>query len=223
VTKPVQGFKKKGMSGAAVGFAHGVTGLVTQPVAGAIGLVAKTVEGVASTAQNVKTGTRDIVITNKVASVGVRRLPIAIRADGIVRAWDETSARGIYYLRTAVRMGKTFTTHTPGAKDHFIAMHDVLGDCKIIISTERVMYVDVSDKVEYLWQVCWSDITSIWIESTVFIYLQTNITFSTESSGVRKNTEDLSSRLRIQAETEIDAQALSASLRRVWYEHIDAR
>ena len=223
VFKPVQGFRKRGMSGAAVGFAHGVTGLVTQPVAGAIGLVAKTVEGVASTAKDVKSGTRDIVMSNKVASVVVRRLPIAIRADGIVRAWDETNALGVYYLRTAVRMGKTFTIHAPGAKDHFIGMHPVLGDRKIIISAERVMYVDVSDKVEYLWQVRWSDITSVWIENAVFIYLQTNITFATESSGVTKNSENLSSRLRIHVGSESDAQALSANLRRVWYEYIDAR
>jgi hypothetical protein len=102
-------------------------------------------------------------------------------------------------------------------------MHPVLGGRKIIISAERVMYVNVSDKVEYLWQVRWSDITSIWIENAVFIYLQTNITFATESSGVTKNSENLSSRLRIHVGSESEAQALSANLRRVWYEHIDAR
>jgi len=224
-TRPYKGYKKRGMKGAAYGIAQGLTGLIAKPIAGVIGFVAKTVEGLASTAKIVKIGARE-VMNDKFSSISIRRLPIAIRADGILREWNLKDAVAVHHMRTAVRVGKSsMSRHCPGAKDRYINIHDVHGGKKVIVSAERVMYIQISDEKgpEYMWHVSWSDVASVWIEDATFVYIQTNIGLEGEKHSSAKDNAENGSRLRIHAGTVEKAKELSANLRRVWIDHIDAR
>jgi len=53
VMKPIQGAKERGVEGFIIGTAAGLTGLITQPIAGLVSLGAKTAEGVMNTPQSI--------------------------------------------------------------------------------------------------------------------------------------------------------------------------
>jgi hypothetical protein len=103
-TKSIAGFKKSGLQGLADGAARGVVGAATSTAAGAVGFAARVVEGVEATVGGVQDGVTEALVATDAAALAAakpRRAPLAVRGDGVVRAWDERDAEGARLLRVA--------------------------------------------------------------------------------------------------------------------------
>ena len=103
-TKSIAGFKKSGLQGLADGAARGVVGAATSTAAGAVGFAARVVEGVEATVGGVSNGLEEALVATDAAALAAakpRRAPLAVRGDGVVRAWDERDAEGARLLRVA--------------------------------------------------------------------------------------------------------------------------
>ena len=101
-TKSIAGFKKSGLQGLADGAARGVVGAATSTAAGAVGFAARVVEGVEATVGGVQDGVTEALVATDAAALAAakpRRAPLAVRGDGVVRAWDERDAEGARLLR----------------------------------------------------------------------------------------------------------------------------
>lgn len=233
VTSPLRGVKRGGATGLFKGCFTGVADLVTKPTAGAIALAAKAVEGVANTARSVQSAAWDIVLTNKVAGASIRRLPIGVGGDGVIRAWSERDALGVYMMRYASVQARTLSfSYRPGSSDLYVAMHDVHGD-KVLVSTDqRMMCVVVptmqnnmpSETPKCLWYISWSDVSSIWVEASIVIYIQVNIEHERETSNLGSfETQEVSqtARFHVRARSKQEAEELEAHLRRCWINHLD--
>ena len=103
-TKSIAGFKKSGLQGLADGAARGVVGAATSTAAGAVGFAARVVEGVEATVGGVSNGLEEALVATDAAALAAakpRRVSLAVRGDGVVRAWDERDAEGARLLRVA--------------------------------------------------------------------------------------------------------------------------
>tara|TARA_A100001037_G_scaffold70993_1_gene63560 strand:- start:929 stop:2215 length:1287 start_codon:yes stop_codon:yes gene_type:complete len=97
--KPVEGFRQEGLRGAAIGGFKGVTGLVTRTLGGAVGLVETAFSGIS---QAMSVGG---ILGKSMGSLEATRArkPLALRGDGIIRAYDEEQAAGADLLRVAAK------------------------------------------------------------------------------------------------------------------------
>jgi hypothetical protein len=81
-----------------------VVGAATSTAAGAVGFAARVVEGVEATVGGVQDGVTEALVATDAAALAAakpRRAPLAVRGDGVVRAWDERDAEGARLLRVA--------------------------------------------------------------------------------------------------------------------------
>ena len=96
-TKGVAGFKNR-LQGLAQIAAQGVVGAATSTAAGAVGFAARVVEGIDATVGMAQDGVKGGA---DAAAATRRRLPLAVRGDGVVRPYSRDDARGLHLLRTA--------------------------------------------------------------------------------------------------------------------------
>ena len=94
-----EGFRQEGLRGAAIGGFKGVTGLVTRTLGGAVGLVETAFSGIS---QVMSVGG---ILGKSMGSLEATRArkPLALRGDGIIRAYDEEQAAGADLLRVAAK------------------------------------------------------------------------------------------------------------------------
>jgi len=234
VTSPLRGVKRGGATGLFKGCFTGVADLVTKPTAGAIALAAKSVEGVANTARSVQSAAWNVVLTDKVVNAPIRRLPIGIGGDGVIRAWSERDALGVYMMRYAsVQAGTLSFAYHPGSSDLYVAMHDVHADKVLVSTNQRMMCVVVpnmqnnmpSETPKCLWYISWSDVSSIWVEASVVICIQVNIEHERETSNLGSfETQEISqtARFHVRARSKQEAEQLEVHLRRCWNDHLDS-
>ena len=212
---PFKGIKSGGITGGCKGCAKGITNLVAKPVAGVIYFASRTVEGVANTARDVQSAAWDIVSTDQSSKTRIRRLPLAAFSDGIIRRWDEKSARAVYLMRTSRASSRALgISYYPALDDLFASMHTVFGNLKLILTNRRVMCVQTVETEKRsprdstcLWYIAWSDVSSIWIEDVVNVSVQINITNDGDttnlgSSKESKITEESSFTFQARAEAE---------------------
>lgn len=227
VVIPFRGAREGGLVGACKGCARGVTNAVVKPVAGAISLAAKTVEGVANTARDVRAAAWELVNTSKVSKARVRRLPLAVRSDGIIRPWNALEALGVYCMRMSVVSSTSVLSYAPGILDNFASMHKISGNLLLIITNNRCMAVGnpaVDDgglpigQPMCHWYISWSDVSSIWRTDGIIVNVQLDM--SSDDSNLGNQNESLIeklSRFVIRATSQIDAQEIEASMRRCWH------
>ena len=184
VVLPFKGAREGGIVGCGKGCGKGIANLVVKPVAGAISLAAKTVEGVANTARDVQAAAWELVHQDKVSQVKIRRLPIAVRSDGVIRPYNERDAFGVYIMRmSTVASGTGFLSRAPGLHDHFVSMHEIAGNLILVLTNNRAMAVSAPEMDGHLpkaksvceWYISWTDVSSIWIKDTTRVKLQLNV------------------------------------------------
>jgi len=175
--KPVEGFRQEGLRGAAIGGFKGVTGLVTRTLGGAVGLVETAFSGIS---QAMSVGG---ILGKSMGSLEATRArkPLALRSDGIIRAYDEEQAAGADLLRVAaknivyveeIQLGKGNQKKkmkmrenkiTKTAKANKNASNTVIVNEKIPFTFGRFELLhplaDVSDVI-----ICLTDTHLVWIE-----------------------------------------------------------
>ena len=151
-----------GVAGAVGGLGRGVVGAATSTAAGAVGFAARVVEGIEGTVGGGLDGVKGGQDANAATR---RRLPLAVRGDGVVRAYDAADAAGLKLL------GDAFVRDASGGKKKPFAG----GRCEdalplragtdrdrfaVLLSDERVGLVRAADaRVE--WHVPWSAVASV--------------------------------------------------------------
>ncbi|OUS49212.1 hypothetical protein BE221DRAFT_188456 [Ostreococcus tauri] len=232
VVLPFKGAREGGIVGCGKGCGKGIANLVVKPVAGAISLAAKTVEGVANTARDVQAAAWELVHQEKVSQVKIRRLPIAVRSDGVIRPYNERDAFGVYIMRmSTVASGTGFLSRAPGLHDHFVSMHEIAGNLILVLTNNRAMAVSAPEMDGHLpkaksvceWYISWTDVSSIWIKDTTCVKLQLNVSNErgrdgsyVSRSSFSESLEEETMRFVIRA---LDAQVafeIEASARRCW-------
>lgn len=232
VVLPFKGAREGGIVGCGKGCGKGIANLVVKPVAGAISLAAKTVEGVANTARDVQAAAWELVHQDKVSQVKIRRLPIAVRSDGVIRPYNERDAFGVYIMRmSTVASGTGFLSRAPGLHDHFVSMHEIAGNLILVLTNNRAMAVSAPEMDGHLpkaksvceWYISWTDVSSIWIKDTTCVKLQLNVSNErgrdgsyVSRSSFSESLEEETMRFIIRA---LDAQVafeIEASARRCW-------
>ena len=101
------GFREAGVAGAVGGLGRGVVGAATSTAAGAVGFAARVVEGIEGTVGGGLDGVKGGQDANAATR---RRLPLAVRGDGVVRAYDAADAAGLKLL------GDAFVRDASGGK-----------------------------------------------------------------------------------------------------------
>lgn len=230
---PFKGIKSGGITGGCKGCAKGITNLVAKPVAGVIYFASRTVEGVANTARDVQSAAWDIVSTDQSSKTRIRRLPLAAFSDGIIRRWDEKSARAVYLMRTSRASSRALgISYYPALDDLFASMHTVFGNLKLILTNRRVMCVQTVETEKRsprdstcLWYIAWSDVSSIWIEDVVNVSVQINITNDGDTTNLGSSKESKiteESSFTFQARAEAEAFEIEADMRRSWNKYLDS-
>jgi hypothetical protein len=227
---PIKGCMEGGVVGGCKGCAQGIANLVAKPTAGVLSLASKTVESVANAAKDVKSAAWDIVITNNVAKARIRRLPLAVQSDGIIRKWEERDALGVYCMRTCVVSSRTLgISYCPGVRDSFSSMHNIFGGYLLIVTNKRSMCVQApkmdgtipARAPSCAWYISWSDVSSIWIEDFVVIWLQMNVTSEGDSSNLGACKSEIESCFSIRARAQDEAANIEAAMRKCWNAHLD--
>ena len=227
---PVKGCMEGGVVGGCKGCARGVADLVAKPTAGALALASKTVEGVANAAKGVQTAAWDIITTNNVSKACIKRLPIAVRSDGIIRRWDAHDALGVYCMRTCVVSSRTLgISYCPGVKDSFSSMHDIFGEYLLLVTDKRALCVRTPEMDGAMparaptcaWYISWSDVSSIWIENSVIIKLQMNVTSEGDTSNLGAQKRETESCFSIRARAQDEAANIEAAMRQSWNAYLD--
>ena len=178
-TKSAAGFQRSGISGLATGTARGIGGLVAGAAAGAVGAVARVVEGVDATvgaAQDQVKGGADA------AAAVRRRLPLATRGDGIVRAWNETDAAGLHLLRVASRRDSLGVRRFPFAGARFEAALPLEessneggtktrggGDSRVLLLSHRHVGCVATATGVVEWILPWSRVASVGVDGDVVV------------------------------------------------------
>ena len=156
------GFREAGVAGAVGGLGRGVVGAATSTAAGAVGFAARVVEGIEGTVGGGLDGVKGGQDANAATR---RRLPLAVRGDGVVRAYDAADAAGLKLL------GDAFVRDASGGKKKPFAggrFEDALplragtdrDRFAVLLSDERVGLVRAADaRVE--WHVPWSAVASV--------------------------------------------------------------
>ena len=180
-TKSIAGFKKSGLQGLADGAARGVVGAATSTAAGAVGFAARVVEGVEATVGDVQDGVTEALVATDATALAAakpRRLPLAVRGDGVVRAWDERDAEGARLLRVAVsttsrnvvdtlnplNIGNTLGSFNaprgrPFAGGRFEALVPLNAGLAMLVSNRHVGVVAVAEeRVE--WIMAWPEVVA---------------------------------------------------------------
>ena len=181
-TKSIAGFKKSGLQGLADGAARGVVGAATSTAAGAVGFAARVVEGVEATVGDVQDGVTEALVATDATALAAakpRRLPLAVRGDGVVRAWDERDAEGARLLRVAVsttsrnvvdtlnplNIGNTLGSFNaprgrPFAGGRFEALVPLNAGLAMLVSNRHVGVVAVAEeRVE--WIMAWPEVVAV--------------------------------------------------------------
>ena len=181
-TKSIAGFKKSGLQGLADGAARGVVGAATSTAAGAVGFAARVVEGVEATVGGVQDGVTEALVATDATALAAakpRRLPLAVRGDGVVRAWDERDAEGARLLRVAVsttsrnvvdtlnplNIGNTLGSFNaprgrPFAGGRFEALVPLNAGLAMLVSNRHVGVVAVAEeRVE--WIMAWPEVVAV--------------------------------------------------------------
>jgi len=227
---PVKGCMEGGVVGGCKGCARGVADLVAKPTAGALALASKAVEGVANAAKGVQTAAWDIVTTNNVSKACIRRLPIAVRSDGVIRRWEARDALGVYCMRTCVVSSRTLgISYRPGEKDSFSSMHDIFGAYLLLVTDKRALCVQTPEMDGTMparapscaWYISWSDVSSIWIEDSVIIKLQMNVTSEGDTSNLGAQRSETESCFSIRARAKDEAANIEAAMRQSWNAYLD--
>ena len=175
-TKSAAGFQRSGISGLATGTARGIGGLVAGAAAGAVGAVARGGEGVDATvgaAQDQVKGGADA------AAAVRRRLPLATRGDGIVRAWNETDAAGLHLLRVASRRDSLGVRRFPFAGARFEAAlrleesnggtTRVGGESRVVLLSHRHVGCVATATGVVEWILPWVRVASVGVDGDVVV------------------------------------------------------
>jgi hypothetical protein len=178
------GFREAGVAGAVEGLGRGVVGAATSTAAGAVGFAARVVEGIEGTVGGGLDGVKGGQDANAATR---RRLPLAVRGDGVVRAYDAADAAGLKLL------GDAFVRDASGGKKKPFAggrFEDALplrtgtdrDRFAVLLSDERVGLVRAADaRVE--WHVPWSAVASVTLRGDEGGDAGEGGTFSSPSSG----------------------------------------
>ncbi|XP_031385571.1 uncharacterized protein LOC116199374 isoform X2 [Punica granatum] len=168
VTKPVESARQNGLLGLAHGVGRAFLGFVVQPVSGALDFFSMTVDGIGASC------TKCLEVFNNKTDFQRIRNPRAIRADGILRDYNEREALGqmILYLAEASRhFGCTEIFKEPSKfawsdyyEEHFLVPYKRV----VLVSNKRVMLLqcldpDKMDKkpCKILWDVPWQELLSL--------------------------------------------------------------
>ena len=95
LTKPVEGARREGVEGFLKGVGKGLLGAATQPMSGVLDLVSSTTAGLSASWDTVA------AVLSDERTHARRRLPRAVRTDGILRPYNAHSAVGQHILRLA--------------------------------------------------------------------------------------------------------------------------
>ncbi|XP_047340404.1 uncharacterized protein LOC124943990 [Impatiens glandulifera] len=168
VTKPVESARESGLVGFAQGLGRACLGIIVQPVSGALDFFSLTVGGIGASCSRCLE-----VLSNRTTFQRVRN-PRAIRADNVIREYNEREAVGqmILYLAEASRhFGFTDIFKEPSKfalsdyyEDHFSVPYQKI----VLVTNRRVMLLqclapDKMDKepCKILWDVPWEELLSL--------------------------------------------------------------
>ena len=155
-TKGIAGFQKSGLQGFAQGTAQGVVGAATSTAAGAVGFAARVVEGIDATVGMAQDGVKGGA---DAAAARRRRLPLAVRGDGVVRPYSRDDARGLHLLRAASTRDAMGARARPFASGRF---EDALptSDGRVLLLSHK--HVGVANPAEERaeWIMTWAQVAS---------------------------------------------------------------
>ncbi|KAA8522113.1 hypothetical protein F0562_012573 [Nyssa sinensis] len=168
VTKPMESARQNGLIGLAHGLGRAFLGFVVQPVSGALDFFSLTVDGIGASCS------RCLEVFNNKTTFQRIRNPRAIRADNVLREYDEREAVGqmILYLAEASRhFGCTEIFKEPSKfawsdyyEDHFAVPYQRI----VLVTNKRVMLLqcvapEKMDKkpCKILWDVPWEELMAV--------------------------------------------------------------
>ncbi|GAB2273667.1 hypothetical protein Dimus_008449 [Dionaea muscipula] len=168
VTKPVESARENGVLGLAHGLGQAFVGFIVQPVSGALDFLSLTVDGIgASFARCLE------VLGNRTVLQRVRS-PRAIRADGVLREYNEREATGqmVLYLAEASQYcgcAEIFKEPSKFAWSDYYEDHFCVPQQKIVLVTnKRVMLLQCQtpnklDKrpCKIMWDVPWEELLAL--------------------------------------------------------------
>ena len=146
--RPLEGAEDGGASGFMQGLGRGLVGALTKPAAGAFDMASSITEGL-----------RNTTLVFEQNSIDRVRLPRFIASDHVVRPFSEREALGQMWLQTMdagrlVRDEYVAHINTPGPH----------GGATIMLTETRILYVRTAH-LKALWEVVWSDLSTISLES----------------------------------------------------------
>ena len=71
------------------------------------------------------------------------------------------------------------------------------------------------------WYISWSDVSSIWIENSVIIKLQMNVTSEGDTSNLGAQKRETESCFSIRARAQYEAANIEAVMRQSWNAYLD--
>jgi hypothetical protein len=166
LTKPVEGAREEGVEGFIKGVGRGILGIATQPMSGVLDLVSSTTAGLSASWDTVTAALLDERVLPR------RRLPRAIRGDGVLRPYDEASALGQRVLRLATAAGgqlDLFRARGAARSDAYEG-HVMLPGRRIALVTNRRLLLLATPEEEHdlledacsaLWAAEWRDVLSV--------------------------------------------------------------
>ena len=155
-TKGVAGFQKSGLQGLAQGTAQGVVGAATSTAAGAVGFAARVVEGIDATVGMAQDGVKGGA---DAAAATRRRLPLAVRGDGVVRPYSRDDARGLHLLRTASTRDAMGARARPFASGRFEDALPTSDGSVLLLSHTHVGVVHPAEE-RVAWIMTWARVAS---------------------------------------------------------------
>ena len=161
-SKATSGFQRSGLQGLARGAAQGVVGAATDTAAGAIGFAARVVEGIDATVGEFSDGVKGGA---DAASARRRRLPLAVRGDGVVRPYARADAEGLHLCRAAgIVDALGGVSHRPFASGRFEAAVRVANG-RVLLLSHRHCGVVIAAEERVEWSLAWAQVASLRVTS----------------------------------------------------------
>jgi len=170
LTKPVEGARREGVEGFLKGVGKGLLGAATQPMSGVLDLVSSTTAGLSASWDTVS------AVLSDERTHARRRLPRAVKGDGVLRRYDPEEAVGQQILRLATAGGASalgldlFRARGAARSDTYEGhVRDLPGRRVAMVTNRRLMLLNrpdedhdlMEDPCSALWQAEWRDILAV--------------------------------------------------------------
>jgi len=159
--RPLEGAEENGAAGFVQGMGRGLIGAVTKPAAGFFDMASSITEGL-----------RNTTLVFEQSHIDRVRLPRFIASDHIIRPFSEREALGQMWLQS-VDQGRLLT-------DEYVAhvnTNGQQGDIAIMLTETRILYIRMM-RLKVLWEVLWSDLSTISYVSQLTTDLTTTVSLS---------------------------------------------